>query len=62
MYNVQCLEGHVGAAPEGSELEARCKKWAEKHLDALILGPDECPSCREEQQMRDESMSRMMSL
>lgn len=49
MYNVQCLSGHVGQAPRGSDLEKRClERERQGKLDALCLTPEECPECQEE--------------
>ena len=61
MYNVQCIsEGHVFTAPPGSDLEDRCIANAEKgRLDALILGPDECPMCLDGER---EELNRTMDL
>lgn len=48
-YNVQCLAGHVGTAPAGSDLEKRCIAYERRgHLDALILTLQECPQCIED--------------
>ncbi len=53
-YNVQCLNDHVGTASSGSDLEKRCQEHEKKGvLDALILGPDECPECIAELERRN---------
>jgi hypothetical protein len=49
MYNVQCLNGHVFTAAEGSDLEKRCiEHEGGGFIDALILHPSECPECQYE--------------
>lgn len=57
-YNVQCLCGYVGEAPDGSEIEERCKELAAiGHLGSIILlSSEECPDCQarlEEDARRD---------
>ncbi|MDO8617813.1 MAG: hypothetical protein Q7N87_02940 [Candidatus Uhrbacteria bacterium] len=48
-YNVQCMAGHVGLAPVGSELEARCQvREVEGFLDALCVSAEECSECQED--------------
>lgn len=63
MYNVQCLCGYVGTAPQGSELETRCKEHkARGYLDALILAPSECPECKyDDAEMRNQQAQRILS-
>lgn len=60
VYYVQCISGnpdHVQEVVAGTELEKACIARAEAgKLDALCLGPDDCPECvvdRREQARKD---------
>lgn len=56
-YNVQCLNGHVFIAAQGSALEKRCElREAVGLLDALILHPTECEECKDEEAKRANRM------
>ena len=66
-YLVQCISGqesHVATATPGSELERLCKQRAEAgFIDALCLGPDDCPACVEdirERIRREEALLDML--
>jgi hypothetical protein len=49
MFYVRCYTGnptHVMEVVPGSELEDKCKTRATNgYIDALPLGPDDCPNC-----------------
>ena len=49
-YNLQCINhGFVGICREGDPLYDECQKREnDGYIDALILGPKECPICIEE--------------
>jgi hypothetical protein len=54
MYNYQCMCGHFGSIPRGSDLEKRAKKReAAGFLDAIILSLDDCPDCKHEKECEE---------
>ena len=62
LYNVQCMDGHVGIAPSGSELEERCRQnEAEGFLDALCISAEECDDCKEERR-RNAQLARELDM
>ena len=60
VYYVQCMSGHVLEVIGGTELEQQCKARVEKGLlDALCLGPDECPECIEDNREHERRNANM---
>ena len=60
-YFAQCISGeHVYEVVSGSELETTCKqRLTEGRLDAIILGPGECPDCIEDAREHERRNLRM---
>ena len=62
-FYVQCYTGnptHVMEVIPGSELEDKCKTRATNgYIDALPLGPDDCPYCVEDRRERERHNENM---
>lgn len=61
-YLVQCLYDHIYEVVAGTELEQRCKDRETRGLiDALCLGPDECPDCVEDTRAQERKWDEINS-
>ncbi len=65
-FYVQCAQGypdHLMEAKPDSELETKCRQRAEAgYLDALALGPNDCPGCVEERREAVYAFNRNISM
>ena len=60
VYLAQCMSGHVLEVIAGTKLEQKCRERAAKGLlDALCLGPGECPECSEEDREHERRNANM---
>lgn len=61
VYNSQCLMGHTSEVRRETNpaLWERCsRREARGFLDALCLGPSECPECAEDRALRENQYAQ----